>query len=758
MRAKPRSRRGCRVGSGTVITSPFVFMMDAILVFLGLFGTAASVVTGFQLLPERFLALLLPLCLLLAMLSCIVQALRGVVFLALVVVCQGLSVVARLQWDTVVAGCRALFADVVNTTVSMMGGVSGIAAPVMTAAVWMRSVGLVLFLAAVLLALYLGWSVARRRSAFWTFLPTFALVLPSLLAELWPWWPGFMMLVACWVTLFLCALCRHAPAKAVARLAALALPLTAALLTALSLLLPQKDYEQPDWALMAYGDLVDLGTRVVTSYEVDGLDGILPQLTAGAADAADLGAAGSPSYAGRTMLEVTADSYDRLYLRGVSLGDYEDGRWEPLPERVYEVMPVQLDLQGADQPLYYPAQTQQTWLEAPTSQTYTVTVRNRRAMGRYVYAPYGLLSGPMEDAVFHHDAGLRAENGQRIHEIRYLPETLNNFTQHLSGETAQAESAYRAFVYQNYLSVPDGFMEAIMPWREDAYQIAKNTAIAPMEIPRQYQTAVATARGWAALLAATTEYDLEVTTPPDGQDPVIYFLNESRRGYCMYYATAATLLLRSSGIPARYVSGFVSDVAPGVTAVPDSSAHAWTEIYLDGYGWYPIEVTPAAGVDATAVPNGQATPVEPEPDEPPKKPDAPEPEKPSAIDAAADVKPSAQPLPGWLLFVPLTALAVALPLLRRQIARHKRAAQMNPANPNGAVIAAYGWLQGLSRFGAEITNAVEELARKAKFSQHTLTQEECTVVLVYLEQENARVDGELKWHQRLLLRYWYGLY
>lgn len=62
----------------------------------------------------------------------------------------------------------------------------------------------------------------------------------------------------------------------------------------------------------------------------------------------------------------------------------------------------------------------------------------------------------------------------------------------------------------------------------------------------------------------------------------------------MHFASAATLMLRTLGIPARYVSGFTAELAAGETVeVPDSAAHAWVEIYLDGYGWYPVEVTPS---------------------------------------------------------------------------------------------------------------------------------------------------------------------
>ena len=94
-----------------------------------------------------------------------------------------------------------------------------------------------------------------------------------------------------------------------------------------------------------------------------------------------------------------------------------------------------------------------------------------------------------------------------------------------------------------------------------------------------------------------------------------------KEGYCAHFASATTLLLRSYGIPARYVEGYavsVSDVSEGSTLqnettsdwftgknpigdtgvvsvnVTDADAHAWVEVYQKGIGWVPYEFTPAS--------------------------------------------------------------------------------------------------------------------------------------------------------------------
>lgn len=94
-------------------------------------------------------------------------------------------------------------------------------------------------------------------------------------------------------------------------------------------------------------------------------------------------------------------------------------------------------------------------------------------------------------------------------------------------------------------------------------------------------------------------YELDVPYPNENED----FLNtffRTKEGYCTYFATALTQLLREAGIRARYVEGFL---VPGVDSaiqngnqyervISTDSAHAWTEIYFEGLGWYPFDASP----------------------------------------------------------------------------------------------------------------------------------------------------------------------
>lgn len=114
-------------------------------------------------------------------------------------------------------------------------------------------------------------------------------------------------------------------------------------------------------------------------------------------------------------------------------------------------------------------------------------------------------------------------------------------------------------------------------------------------------------------------YTLRPGATPRKQDFINYFLEKNRKGYCAYFASAATLIFRYNGIPARYVEGYAvsyDEILDGTlvdgaeyadyyrgyselgrTALveveaTDADAHAWVEVYDENDGWVPVEVTP----------------------------------------------------------------------------------------------------------------------------------------------------------------------
>lgn len=87
-------------------------------------------------------------------------------------------------------------------------------------------------------------------------------------------------------------------------------------------------------------------------------------------------------------------------------------------------------------------------------------------------------------------------------------------------------------------------------------------------------------------------YTLTPAAPPENQDFVSYFLLRSKEGYCTYFASAMAVMGRIAGLPTRYVEGYIAEPSGGVALVTSKNAHAWTEVYFDGFGWVAFDATP----------------------------------------------------------------------------------------------------------------------------------------------------------------------
>ena len=81
--------------------------------------------------------------------------------------------------------------------------------------------------------------------------------------------------------------------------------------------------------------------------------------------------------------------------------------------------------------------------------------------------------------------------------------------------------------------------------------------------------------------------------------PIVDFLHRTKSGHCEYFATAAVLLLRAGGIPARYATGFVAaekSDRENAWLVRTRHAHAWARAYVNG-AWVDVDTTPASWLD-----------------------------------------------------------------------------------------------------------------------------------------------------------------
>jgi hypothetical protein len=170
---------------------------------------------------------------------------------------------------------------------------------------------------------------------------------------------------------------------------------------------------------------------------------------------------------------------------------------------------------------------------------------------------------------------------------------------------------YGSYVKQQYLGT-SGAVEAAERLTKELPGNYKE--MSTFTVTNRNEWRVTVAEKVAEYLSEHYTYSWNLDTITDGTDPVEYFLTTGKKGYCMHFAAAGTLMLRELGIPARYVAGYVvkadafsQDENGSYTAeILDRNAHAWTEIYLDNYGWVPIEMTPGFSGEESGLPTDKA--------------------------------------------------------------------------------------------------------------------------------------------------------
>lgn len=142
--------------------------------------------------------------------------------------------------------------------------------------------------------------------------------------------------------------------------------------------------------------------------------------------------------------------------------------------------------------------------------------------------------------------------------------------------TAEEPSKEMLEICEQYLQLPDSLPQQVRDTAES--------------ITGKYTTPYQKAAALCDWLSQNCTYTLSPEPLPDGRDFVDYFL-ETREGYCVYYASAMTVLSRCVGIPARFVSGF--GLREGENEnwyyTSEATAHAWTEIYLQNIGWIALD-------------------------------------------------------------------------------------------------------------------------------------------------------------------------
>ena len=310
----------------------------------------------------------------------------------------------------------------------------------------------------------------------------------------------------------------------------------------------------------------------------------------------------------------------------------------------------------------------------------------------------------------------------------------------LPEEYAQDELSYRSYATTEYTALPEGTKANVL-------QLIQQTGLradSPDIIAEV-----------ASYVRSCASYDLD-TQPYPTEDYAVYFLQNAETGYCVHYATAAAVIYRALGIPARVTDGFLFRAQAGeVVDVLQANEHAWVEVYLDGLGWIPVEVTGSGGVTEPAPQEAAVT-------EPPDEETAPPLESTEPNDGEESAAPvqtlqpsdtipvgpiRAQTEPEskstsrtlirfWNTLTLILLLGVIFSLLPVSRLLRLRLRQRRISQPDRKKAAVWVWRTAVkaSRFGAELPESITACAEKAAFSQHDISQEELLQVQNQLKQ------------------------
>lgn len=287
-----------------------------------------------------------------------------------------------------------------------------------------------------------------------------------------------------------------------------------------------------------------------------------------------------------TILSVTADTAQTLYLRGFVGDSYENGVWSALDA---ETAAEEKDLfYWLHQSGFYPQSQLATAARLMGNyQSGSVSVQNLAGCSLYRYEPCtvlperaGLTKNKIQPSTLETN-GLRGERGYSYETVSDAQTLLPELLDFLQNDTSdgvrsylQMESAYREFAYSYALTVPAEFraqLGAVLDQCCESYGPADSLT------KEQAQT--------AALAFLESCFD--------GSGDIALPLADTADGTTYQYATAAALALRYYGIPARYVEGYtVKTTENEPTSVDASAAGAWVEVYQDGIGWLPLALTP----------------------------------------------------------------------------------------------------------------------------------------------------------------------
>jgi len=294
-------------------------------------------------------------------------------------------------------------------------------------------------------------------------------------------------------------------------------------------------------------------------------------------------------------------SGDIYYLRGYVGESYTGSGWESLkPERRAEYAEIFNWLHNRGFYAQYQYSALRSAIGKDTDAPIEITVINEDAYSKFLYAPYEAVADD-PDIYRIGDENLLADGlkGEREYTLAisggFVSDYESLFNELNSAfalgntdviEYLKSENAYREFVYENYLEIPEETRLAIQNFL-DGY------------VPGEDGVSFNDAKTIVSTYIGAMSYSDTPEAVSYSGDFVSAFLMQGWEGNSLHFSAVQTLLFRYLGIPARYVEGYIvtedelrSAQQDGVLFIRTENIRAWTEIYREGVGFVPFELAP----------------------------------------------------------------------------------------------------------------------------------------------------------------------
>ena len=520
----------------------------------------------------------------------------------------------------------------------------------------------------------------------------------------------------------------------------------AILITVVYILNPVEGYERSKWQ----DNLLSFSQQITGFKSYDGKD-IVSSSIKNIKKEVYLSDAGPVEKTNQKVMTVNSPYSGKLYLKGVAYVNYDNNTWSILTDEQAESYPKDFESATMTKSQNVPRATMNIITETESD---------------VIYTPYFLSTVPASgtdvcDILITNDSKtknydvyfqtyIESEQSQTPLLITedesvfffFFTSSPDYSYYYLNNNSALA---YKEFVYDNYLSVPESTKAEMIKYAEER-GFADFSGDFLVDAVKEY-------------VSNSASYSIKTEKVPQGKDISLWLLNESDTGYCVHFATSAAVMLRSLGIPARYVTGYCIEAdSENSTIVSSDNAHAWVEYFDDNIGWVPLDATPpdfsvpvysdTLQSSATTQPAESST-VQPT-SQPTSQPTTTKPSEKPVVKDAEEITPVT------VIIAVFSALIFAILslLLRHKLTLLSRKKKFSSGKPNERAKYIYRYIYRLSKHShLVVPEEIEDIVEKARFSTSRINQKELDIITRFAKSRERALIKDSPFIKKLYLRY-----